>query len=110
LKIYKTRREKEISELMAKLQDEQVGVARHQRDIKELQGRVEEWEEELEAERQARAKSERQKSDLQKELEELTERLEEASGATTAQVLSLSQTSLPKAKVIECLKRIQSLN
>ncbi len=50
------------------------------------QGRVEEWEEELEAERQARVKSERQKSDLNRELEELTERLEEACGATTAQV------------------------
>jgi hypothetical protein len=49
-------------------------------------GRVEEWEEELEAERQARVKSERQKSDLNRELEELTERLEEACGATTAQV------------------------
>ena len=53
-----------------------------------LQGRVEEWEEELEAERQARVKSERQKSDLNRELEELTERLEEACGATTAQVMS----------------------
>ena len=48
--------------------------------------RVEEWEEELEAERQARAKSERQKSDLVRELEELTDRLEEASGATAAQM------------------------
>ena len=48
--------------------------------------RVEEWEEELEAERQARAKSERQKSELVKELEELTDRLEEAAGATSAQM------------------------
>ena len=48
--------------------------------------RVEEWEEELEAERQARAKSERQKSDLVRELEELTDRLDEASGATAAQM------------------------
>ena len=48
--------------------------------------RVEEWEEELEAERQSRAKSEKQKSDLVKELEELTDRLEEASGATAAQM------------------------
>lgn len=48
--------------------------------------RVEEWEEELEAERQGRAKAERIKSDLVKELEELTDRLEEASGATSAQI------------------------
>ena len=51
-----------------------------------ITARVEEWEEELEAERQARAKSEHQKSDLVKELEELADRLEEASGATVAQM------------------------
>ena len=48
--------------------------------------RVEEWEEELEAERQSRAKSERQKSELVKEMEEMADRLEEASGATAAQM------------------------
>merc|ERR1712241_411592 len=52
----------------------------------EHQGRVEELEEELEAERQARAKAERQRSDLARELEELGERLDEAGGATAAQV------------------------
>merc|ERR1711983_724460 len=50
------------------------------------QGRVEELEEELEAERQARAKAERQRSDLARELESLGERLTEAGGATHAQV------------------------
>merc|ERR1712062_614243 len=54
--------------------------------IKEVQGRVEEMEEELEAERQARAKAERQRSDLARELESLGERLNEAGGATVAQV------------------------
>merc|ERR1712008_660367 len=48
--------------------------------------RVEEAEEELEAERQARAKAERQRSDLARELESLGERLNEAGGATHAQV------------------------
>jgi myosin heavy chain 6/7 len=52
----------------------------------ELQGRVEEMEEELEAERQSRAKAERQRSDLARELEELGERLGEAGGATQAQI------------------------
>merc|ERR1712001_381461 len=51
-----------------------------------LQGRIEEMEEELEAERQARAKAERQRSDLAREMESLGERLNEASGATSAQV------------------------
>merc|ERR1711899_220929 len=57
-----------------------------QKSIKEVQGRVEEMEEELEAERQARAKAERQRSDLARELESLGERLNEAGGATVAQV------------------------
>merc|ERR1712055_291239 len=57
-----------------------------QKSIKEAQGRVEELEEELEAERQARAKAERQRSDLARELESLGERLDEAGGATLAQV------------------------
>merc|ERR1712123_462036 len=50
--------------LSAKLDDEQSLVAKAQKNIKELQGRVEAAEEELEAERQSRAKAERQRSDL----------------------------------------------
>lgn len=50
------------------------------------QARIEELEEELEAERAARAKVEKQRSDLARELEELSERLEEAGGATAAQL------------------------
>merc|ERR1712051_1128253 len=60
-------------------------VAKLQKAIKEIQARVEEMEEELEAERQARAKVERQRSDLARELESLGERLTEAGGATHAQ-------------------------
>merc|ERR1711902_12037 len=71
---------------MGKLEDEQNVVAKTQKSIKEIQGRVEELEEELEAERQARAKAERQRSDLARELESLGERLNEAGGATHAQV------------------------
>merc|ERR1712055_356682 len=63
-----------------------MGVAKAQKGIKEVQGRVEAMEEELEAERQARAKAERQRSDLAREIDQLGERLDEASGATTAQV------------------------
>merc|ERR1719454_1707601 len=66
--------------------DEQNLVAKAQKGIKEIQGRVEAMEEELEAERQARAKAERQRSDLAREIDSLGERLDEASGATTAQV------------------------
>ncbi|XP_021706795.1 myosin heavy chain, muscle-like isoform X2 [Aedes aegypti] len=80
------RKDKEISALSAKLEDEQNLVGKLQKQIKELQGRIEELEEEVEAERQARAKAEKQRADLARELEELGERLEEAGGATSAQI------------------------
>merc|ERR1711976_1008740 len=69
------RKEKDFSALASKLDDEQSLVGKVQKSIKEVQGRVEELEEELEAERQARAKAERQRSDLARELESLGERL-----------------------------------
>merc|ERR1712121_288828 len=80
------RREKDIVAMAAKLEDEQGLVAKLMKGIKEHQGRVEELEEELEAERQARAKAERQRCDLAKEFEELGERLDQAGGATLAQI------------------------
>ena len=54
--------------------------------MKESQGRIEEMEEELEAERQARAKAERQRSDLAREMESLGERLNEVGGFTCSQI------------------------
>jgi len=80
------RKDKELSSITAKLEDEQSLVSKLQKQIKELQGRIEELEEELEAERQARAKAEKQRAELARELEELGERLEEAGGATQAQI------------------------
>uniref|UniRef100_A0A8B9G5S7 Myosin motor domain-containing protein n=1 Tax=Amazona collaria TaxID=241587 RepID=A0A8B9G5S7_9PSIT len=50
------------------------------------QARIEELEEELEAERTGRAKVEKLRSELSRELEELSERLEEAGGATAVQL------------------------
>merc|ERR1719295_1727401 len=79
-------KEKNNAQLAAKLDDEQNLVAKAQKGIKEIQGRVETMEEELEAERQARAKAERQRSDMAREIDQLGDRLSEASGATTAQV------------------------
>ena len=51
-----------------------------------LQARIEELEEEIEAERATRAKTEKQRSDYARELEELSERLEEAGGVTSTQI------------------------
>merc|ERR1712180_479542 len=80
------RRDAEIGGLVSKLDDEQSLVGKVQKSIKEFQCRIEEMEEELEAERQARAKAERQRSDLAREMESLGERLNVACGATAAQV------------------------
>merc|ERR1739848_565870 len=80
------RKDNEISGLGSKLDDEQGLVGKTQKAIKEFQGRIEEMEEELEAERQARAKAERQRSDLARELESTGERLNEAAGTTAAQI------------------------
>merc|ERR1712158_62198 len=76
-----------VAELERAKRDLEVVIGnKDQKGIKEIQGRVEAMEEELEAERQARAKAERQRSDLAREIDSLGERLDEASGATTAQV------------------------
>ncbi|XP_067302573.1 myosin-7 isoform X2 [Pseudorasbora parva] len=76
----------EMVQIGAKIEEEQALVIQLQKKIKELQTRIEELEEELEAERAARLKSDKQRSDVSRELEELSERLEEAGGATTAQI------------------------
>merc|ERR1712130_38331 len=80
------RKDSELNGLSSKLDDEQSLVGKVQKGIKELQCRVEEMEEELEAERQARAKAERQRSDLVREMESLGDRLNEATGTTAAQI------------------------
>ncbi|GAB1296248.1 Myosin-4 [Apodemus speciosus] len=59
---------------------------KQQLDEKLKKARIEELEEEIEAERASRAKAEKQRSDLSRELEEISERLEEAGGATSAQI------------------------
>merc|ERR1711992_344017 len=101
------RKEKDIMGLNSKLDDEQSVVARMQKTIKETQGRVEEYEEELEAERQARAKAERQRSDLAKEPDQLGDRLGEASGATSAQ---LELNKKREAEVGKLRKDIEEVN
>merc|ERR550517_820702 len=101
------RKEKDIGSVAAKLDDEQSLVAKMQKSIKELQGRVEEMEEELEAERQARAKAERQRSDLAREIEQLGERLDEAGGATHAQV---ELNKKREAEVAKLRKDIEETN
>merc|ERR1739838_403905 len=93
--------------LSAKLDDEQSLVAKAQKNIKELQGRVEAAEEELEAERQSRAKAERQRSDLAREIDQLGERFDEASGATVAQV---ELNKKREAEIVKLRKDVEETN
>ena len=95
------RKDSEMSGQGSKLEDEQSLVAKVQKSIKEYQGRIEQMEEELEAERQARAKAERQRSDLAREAENINERLNEACGATA---VSLSY-KLEISSINQCLFR-----
>jgi len=101
------RKDNELSSLGVKLEDEQAIVGKIQKNIKEHQCRVEELEEELEAERQARAKAERQRSDLARELEGLGERYNEASGATAAQ---MELNKKREAEVIKLRKDLEEAN
>merc|ERR1712142_718854 len=101
------RKEKDMGGLSAKLDEEQSHVGKMQKNIKEAQGRVEELEEELEAERQARAKAERQRSDLAREIEQLGERYDEASGATVAQV---ELNKKREAEIVKLRKDVEESN
>ena len=80
-----TKREKELSHLVAKLEEEQQVILRNVRQVKELAGRVEQLEEELDTERQQRVRAEQQRSSINQELEEMTERLRDCSGEAASQ-------------------------
>merc|ERR1712142_481662 len=107
LEAHIARKEKEMGGLSSELDDEQSLVGKVQKSIKELQGRIEEMEEELEAECQARAKAERQRSDLARELESLGERLNEAGGATAAQIELNKKRESEVAKLRKDLEECQ---
>merc|ERR1719289_356444 len=100
-------KEKNNQMLAAKLDDEQSLVAKAQKNIKELRGRVEATEEELEAERQARAQAERQRSDLSREIDQLGTRLDEAGGATVAQV---ELNKKREAEIVKLRKDVEEAN
>ena len=80
------RKEKENSSLLGKIEDEQTLGGKLNTQIKELQARLEELDEELEAERQARARADKGRGMLRRELDELNEKLEETGSNTAAQI------------------------
>jgi len=80
------RKDFDIGQLNGRIEDEQTTVSQLSRKTKELQGRIDDAESELEVERSARNKLERSRNDLVREMDSLSLQLEEAGGATAAQV------------------------
>merc|ERR1712042_107592 len=80
------RKEKEAAALAAKIEDEATLGSKYNKQVKELQGRLEELDEELSIERTNRAKAEKSRAILKKDIEDLSSRLEEAGANTATQV------------------------
>eukprot|EP00092_Neocalanus_flemingeri_P027869 GFUD01030253.1.p1 GENE.GFUD01030253.1~~GFUD01030253.1.p1 ORF type:complete len:1937 (+),score=535.41 GFUD01030253.1:453-5813(+) len=80
------RKEKEYQALAAKIEDEGSLGNKYQKQIKELQARLEEVDEELQIERSNRSKAEKSRSILKKDIEDIAARLEEAGANTSTQV------------------------
>merc|ERR1712029_49475 len=80
------RKEKELASMSAKIEDEQTLGSKYGRQIKELQSRLEEVDEELAVERQNRAKAEKNRSLLSRDIEDLGQRLEDAGNNTATQI------------------------
>merc|ERR1711970_823645 len=69
----------------SKYEDEQCNTGKVAKYIKELQGKIEELEDEVKHASQGRAKEENAKKKLEREYNDITDRLDEAGGATLAQ-------------------------
>merc|ERR1711963_684279 len=80
------REEKENSSLNGKYEDEQTLGGKLNTQVKELMTRIEELDEELEAERASRARADKGRGQLRRELDELNEKLEETGSNTAAQI------------------------
>merc|ERR1711973_744205 len=80
------RKEKELMSVGAKIEDEHTLGSKYTKQIKELQGRIDELDEELVIERQARAKAEKNRAILSRDIEDLSGRLEEAGSNTGTQI------------------------
>merc|ERR1711976_1048869 len=80
------RKEKEAAAIAAKIEDESTLGSKYNKQVKELQARLEELDEELAIERANRAKAEKSRAILKKDIEDLGSRLEEAGANTATQV------------------------
>ena len=80
------RKEKEISSMASKIEDEQTLGGKFVKQVKELQNRLEELDEELCIERANRAKAEKTRSMLSREIEDIGQKLEDAGNNTATQI------------------------
>merc|ERR1719208_784719 len=80
------RKEKEIASMSAKIDDEGTLGSKYSKQVKELQGRLEELDEELAIERQSRAKAEKNRATLSRDIEDLASKLEDAGNSTATQI------------------------
>ena len=80
------RKEKECGSLLGKCEDEQTLAGKLNTQIKELQARLDEIDEDLEAERMGRARADKARGALRRELDDINEKLEETGSNTAAQI------------------------
>jgi myosin heavy chain 6/7 len=80
------RKDKEINSMAAKTDDEQTLGSKYNKQVKELQSRLEELDEELIIERQNRAKAEKNRATLSRDIGDLAEKLEDAGNNTATQI------------------------
>merc|ERR1719431_925489 len=72
--------------MSAKIEDEGTLGSKYGKQVKELQSRIEELDEELHIERQNRAKAEKNRTTLSRDIQDLGSRLEEAGSNTSTQI------------------------
>merc|ERR1712141_677498 len=80
------RKDKEIASVSAKIDDEASLGGKYAKQVKELQSRLEELDEELTIERQSRAKAEKNRAGLSRDIEDFAEKLEDAGNNTATQI------------------------
>jgi len=87
-----------MASMSAKIEDEQTLGGKYSKQIKELQSRLEELDEELCIERQNRAKAEKNRSLLSRDIEDLGQKLDAAGSNTSTQI------ELNKKRELELVK------
>merc|ERR1712241_1627403 len=78
--------DKEIASVSSKIDDEATLGAKYAKQVKELQGRLEELDEELTIERANRAKAGKNRATLSRDIGDLAEKLEDAGNNTSTQI------------------------